>query len=781
MENSLKIRLEPRGIGTCSNSNLPSSLKAAFKEGMLQHQVDLYKAAEENDIMLDTAPTGTGKTKAGLSIVCLNANRNAIYIAPTNALIEQQTEAAKEFVATVGLPHVVKAASAQRVREWPSDRVGTRPGEKIYNVLREPATIFPECGGDRPLLLVTNPDIFYYAAFFQYGEKDKGNIASEFYSGFATIIFDEFHLYDAKQLVSLLFYLTLSKVFGYFEQSRKIVLLTATPEPACEAALGVLQDAGVRVKSTDGQTDRQSGEQPESPSQTAVDLEIRKHLEKESFIKEITAEVIDRLENQPDKYGAVILDSKDTLNRVAEQLQKKGYEQFRGRITGDTPKAQRHIAAQKQVILATSTVDVGFNFERDISPDRQNLDWLIFSSRDRFSFWQRIGRVGRVLGKSQTELSSEAIAYLPEKAWEEGIESLDTLGGRAALQDTLENLNCMKKPFLDIYWKSEAFLEIARPLLELEDALQNLPQAHLIEDLYQTLQKLFNGHRTWKYYKYRMRLIAYAENLSKQPITPTRKDQWSFTTVLFKGANYTRRPFIEQFLDIHYPEMLEAVKSGERRIEEVETLLKENNDFAEELKDFSVFWRTVWSPIFRFRDGLLSNLTVYDPKKFLLDEVGETNLDPFHLLRFYEFVSDGDRIEVIERAKETFLLSFRLNVSDLDKFEATKLGKLWAFENMSIRRSVGNTARPTELPEALKQAFQESMIPGVVIKEHHKNRWAIIKLKKLGLDCYPILVSSPHGANDREFLFFPSLSGILAIAQAGVALKSPDNEEFWVA
>ncbi len=777
MENSLKIQLEPRGIATCPNPNLPPSLSTAFPQGMLQHQVDLYRAAEANDIVLDTAPTGTGKTKAGLSIICLNSKRNAVYIAPTNALIEQQAEAAKEFVELVGLPHIVKAASAQRVREWPSDRVGSRPGEKIYNVLREPATIFPECGGDRPLLLVTNPDIFYYAAFFQYGKQDKSNIASEFYSGFATIIFDEFHLYDAKQLVSLLFYLTLSKVFGYFDQNRKIVLLTATPEPACEAALSVLQEAGVNVKSTDGQ----GGEHPEIPSQTAVNLEIRKYLEKEHLIKEITSEVIDRLENQPDKYGAVILDSKDTLNRVAGQLEKQGYEQFRGRITGDTPKEQRRIAAQKQVILATSTVDVGFNFERDISPDRQNLDWLMFSSRDRFSFWQRLGRVGRVLGKSQTDLASEAIAYLPEKAWEEGIENLDTSGGRDALRGALENLSCMEKPFLNIYWQSEAFLEIARPLLELEGALQNLEQAHLIEDLYQTLQKLFNGRRSWKFYRYRMQLIAFAENLSKQPMVPTREGQWSFTTVLFKGSAYIRRSFIDQFLDIYYPEELEALKSGDLRIEDIEEHLKEDKDFAKELRDFAVFWKTVWSPIFRFRDGLLPNLTVHDPKKFLLDEVGETNLDPFHLLRFYEFVSDGDRIEVTERAQETFLLSFRLFVSDLDRFEATKLGKLWAFEGMSIRRSVGNTTKPTELPESLKKAFQESMIPGVVVKENHKNRWAIIKLKKLGLDCYPILVSSPNDANDQAFLFFPSLSGILAIAQAGVALKSPDNEEFWVA
>jgi hypothetical protein len=114
---------------------------------------------------------------------------------------------------------IVKSASAKDIKSWRDDRVGIRSGEKIYNVLREPTTIFPECGKNRPILLVTNPDIFYYATFFAY-----------------------------------------------------------------------------------------------------------------------------------------------------------------------------------------------YKLDRDIEPERQNLDWLIFSTRDRFAFWQRIGRVGRVLGKKQTNIPSSAIA-----------------------------------------------------------------------------------------------------------------------------------------------------------------------------------------------------------------------------------------------------------------------------------------------------------------------------------------------------------------------------------
>jgi len=775
---SLKIQLEPRSIATCSNPDMPSELLNAFEHGVLQHQNEVYTAARSHDIILDLAPTGTGKTKAGLSVIHHNRERNAIYIAPTNALIEQQTESAQKFVEAAGLPHVVKAASARHVKAWSNDRVGDRSGEKLYNVLREPATIFPECAG-RPILLVTNPDIFYYSTFFAYNRLDRSNIASAFYSSFATVIFDEFHLYDAKQLVSLLFYLALSHSFGYFRDNRKVILLTATPEEACEAALMKLEEAGVKIYCVNGETQSDSM----APSQTTVNLEIRKQSEKKTLIPEIANEVLTRLKDKPDQFGAVILDSLDQVNQLNKCLCDAGAKHLRGRITGPVQSQnQRHTAAQRQVILATSTVDVGFNFERDTESERQNLDWLIFSTRDRFSFWQRIGRVGRVLGKKQTDVPSNAIAYLPEKAWEEGIESLDCAGGREFLKQTLETLNCMKRPFLEIYWKSEAFLEIARPLIELENALHNLEEDQLVQDLYTTLQKLFGGSRSWKYYKHRMMQIITAEVLAKASIKPKKEGQWSFVKTLFKQPPYIRQSFIKKFLEFNYPEQLEALSRQEFSIEELEKELKDYEESAFELKEFAIFWKTVWSPLFRFRDSLFDSLTIYDPHCFLLDEIGETALDPFHLLRFYEFASDDSRVELVAQTKEPYQISFSLQLeTSLDHFESTQLGKLWAYKNLSPIRKAGESTRSTAFPKPLLEALKNKLVPGVIIKEYGQNKWAIIKLKKQGLDCYDIIVSDNVRLKSGKYLFFPGLSGILSVASAGVALQSPDNEEFWVA
>jgi CRISPR-associated endonuclease/helicase Cas3 len=394
----LAISLEPRSIAACTS--LPSDL--SFIDQALQHQVDVFERAENYDIILDLAPTGTGKTKAAFTALLRepNRSRNAIYIAPTNALVEQQQQAAEEFVQQANLSHFVIAASAKEVRTWDNSKVGSRPGEKIYNLLRNPAILFPEVGANRPVLLVTNPDIFYYATFFAYGHLDRVNIASQFYSQFATVIFDEFHLYDGKQLVSLFFYLTLSHEFGFFQAGRRVILLTATPEPACQDALSSLEKRGVKIASINGE----HGIEHLLPSQTAVSLELRPQPDRDQLLSELTNEILSRIQTQPDHYGAIILDSLDQINRLSDSLQKKGLADKVGRITGPAPLADRQRAIQCPIILATSTVDVGFNFERNPSPQRQSLDWLIFSCRDRAAFWQRLGRVGRVLGRQQTDL-----------------------------------------------------------------------------------------------------------------------------------------------------------------------------------------------------------------------------------------------------------------------------------------------------------------------------------------------------------------------------------------
>ena len=758
----LTIALEAKSISACVD--LPSEL--LFMGQALQHQVDVFEKARDHDVILDLAPTGTGKTKAAFTVLLheRNRNQNAVYIAPTNALVEQQKQAAEDFVRRAGLPHFVIAASAKEVKTWSNDKVGVRPGEKIYNLLRNPATIFPEVGGDRPVLLVTNPDIFYYATFFAYQRLDRVNIASQFYSSFATVIFDEFHLYDAKQLVGLLFYLALSHEFGFFNNGRRAILLTATPEPACDAALSSLKNQGVKIAFVDGETSTTHL----LPSQTEVKLELRPLPDRDQFLSELKDEVIQRFQSRPDHYGAVILDSLDQINRLSDLLQKKGLANQVGRITGPSPLADRQRAIQCPIILATSTVDVGFNFERNPTSDRQTLDWLIFSARDRAAFWQRIGRVGRVLGRQQTEIPSEAIAYLSEKAWEEGLDSLDCSSGRDTLQQKLSELACLDRPFLNIYWQSEAFLEIARPLLKLEEMMQGLVEKELISKLYRTLQRVLGGKRDWAYYRRRMQALQAAESIMHSKEKELAGDPLKFV----KGG--ARQELIKTFLKAECLKEWEDCQAERSTMQQYEEAFQKDSEAAEALKKFCKSFSVSYAPLFGFRSSLFESFGIKDPKGFVLDLSEETLIDPIHLLRYYEFSASDEEVEITTRAEPAYQISFRLRYhgSRLD-FLATQMNKLKAFENCRIERRRDNAIAPTPLLKKL----EKDLIPGIIMCQI-ANAPAYYRLRKERIVAYPITVSG----NDfeKEYAFLPGLPGILTLAMCGVKLKLPDNSDFLI-
>lgn len=755
------VQLEPKSIATCPDP--PEILKNCLKNA-LQHQVDVFEAAKDHDIILDLAPTGTGKTKAGLAVLLHQPGKNAVCIAPTNALIEQQTKAAEQFVKDAGLPHVVKAVSAKEVRKWSNDRVGSRPGEKLYNLLRNPATIFPDVGEGRPLLLVTNPDIFYYATFFSYNRLDKVNVATSFYTQFSTIIFDEFHLYDAKQLVGLLFYLAYLFVFGFFEAGRRVVLLTATPEPNCEKALSVLESRGVRIKQVNGESGNY-----QVPSQTAVHLEIRPQLEREALLSELADEIARRLESNPEQNGAVILDSKVQINDLAKLLQDRGLSNQFGRIHGSTPKEERTWAVQQRVILATSTVDVGFNFEREPAPLHQNLDWLIFSARDRAAFWQRIGRVGRVLGKFQTDIPSEAIAYLSEKTWDEGLSTLHETSGRSALKDKLQELKSLERPFLRAYWQSEAFLEAARPMLILEELLETLPQANLVPQLFETLQATLEGKRDWKYYQQRMRALQAAQAIASAPQKDTAEDPLKFVKGKSKWA------ITAAFLKSESPEDWELLKTKQVSLNDFEELFRKDSEVADQLKSFAAAFSASYAPLFQFRSSLFESLCIRDPKGLLLDVSEETQLDPIHLLRNYEFVHDNSEIILTTRSPETYELCFYLRYYGTSSdFTQIQMNKLNAFQQCQIRRQLKGAIVPTPLLKEL----EKSWLSGVVVSET-ANQGVIFRLRKQGLESFPISVTCDDAK--KNYRIFPGLAGIMTAAMNGIKIRLMDEEEFWIA
>ena len=496
---------------------------------------------------------------------------------------------------------------------------------------------------------------------------------------------------------------------------------------------------------------------------------LRVQRERDPFLEEITNEVIKHLKDSPEEYGAVILDSKDHINRLATKLINRGYEYQIGRIHGSTPQSERAINAQKQVILATSTVDVGFNFERDLPPPRQNLDWLIFSARDRSAFWQRIGRVGRVLGKAQTDIPSRAIGYFQEQIWDEGLTDIDPLGGRNALSQKLLELKSLERPFLEVYWQSEALLETARPLLMLEGMMDKLAEAEYIPQLFETIKTTLGGRRDWKYYQGRIKALEAARSIS----TASEKDLAGDPLRWVKGDS--KWSIVAAFLKSESPDDWEALRTKQRSLSEFEKLLKEDREIAELFKKFAKIFNASYAPLFQFRSSLFENLHIRDPNRLLLDISDETELDPIHLLRNYEFVSNDGIIEVTERAKDTYELNFQFNYDgDWEQFKCKQVNKLSAFENCKIERKIKGSISPTPLLSELQKQF----LPGVIVSTI-ANQGIIIRLRRQGIESYPICVNCSDIKKD-SYTIFPGFAGIITAAM-NIKIRLMDEEDFWIA
>jgi CRISPR-associated endonuclease/helicase Cas3 len=158
----------------------------------------------------------------------------------------------------------------------------------------------------------------------------------------------------------------------------------------------------------------------------------------------------------------------------------------------------------------------------------------------------------------------------------------------------------------------------------------------------------------------------------------------------------------------------------------------------------------------------------------MLDISDRSFVDPIHLLRYYEFGSNGEEVELLGFAQSPYQVSFRLRYrGDLLEFKATQMNKLQAFQECRIERMQDRVLAPTPLIKKLEKDF----LPGVIMC-HITNAPAYYQLRKQGIPAYPIMI---NGNNfEKEYVFLPGLAGIFTVALCGVKLRLPDDEDFLI-
>ncbi len=722
---SLTLFLDPNY--ELSAQDIPIKVKEAFSSSknmfFMKHQIDTYKANQEFDIVLNSYPTGTGKTKASLLHLIDKPYDNALFIAPTNELISQHCKDIKEFVKTVNLTHNIIEINAKILQSVMEGNKFPRKGEAFYRLLSNPLSEdFIDILNLRkenidyssPYILVTNPDIFYYSMMFLYNHNDKRNIFQEVFTKFNYIVIDEFHYYSPKQLSFFLFFFTLSLKFGYFKDNkRKVSILTATPLPQVKEYFDRLEKEGLKFKVLS----------PEKVEPTEVNsiqaltsVKLIFYSSDNSFSENITNNLSflknKKSENQD---GAIISNSLININDCKYILERNNINDF-GMITGVTDKEDRNLSKIKSLILATPTVDIGYNFDKD--KNRQNIDYLIFDYKYEDQFWQRLGRAGRVLSKSEKSNMSEVMVFTDNDTvvkLREYFKENEQISREKLAIYTKSNFK--KREDFYNYIESYGITEMAKPLEEIKYIFSKDKEYIITKDLFDSMCNIFVGknisyyHKIQKFYRRFLSLEKAIEVIEKSPRDISIEAMNEFQNL------YTSKD----------RKSLMNIKSFENFLNEEYFFIKGLYNFRESFQGITVL--------------------VYDPKSLMgFSSEKAFKYDLFHLLKYYDlkfFSSKSDFLkssklkdlnykedfycEIIDRLEDNQSISFA-HTSELDEdfFEYRYLNKITAKNNIEfeifINKKTGKVSKSTDLKLDLAQnLFKEKYIPCLIINHIFKS------------------------------------------------------------
>jgi CRISPR-associated endonuclease/helicase Cas3 len=367
--------------------NLPDHWQLAW------HQVETWKALRNPnvDVVFNTAMTGDGKSLAAYLEV-LQGNGAAMGLYPTNALAGDQEMQVLGYIKLFQTPNVprVNRLSGPELELY-AENEGLRKGSAIA------------ARAGQSEILITNPDIFHYLHRGAYlMDKDTPDkLWNRIDKNFDVFIFDEFHVFAAPQIASVLNTMLLIRATN---RRKKFLFLSATPN---ESLLRRLEVAGLRCCTIDpiGQGKYQFPEtEEEAASLTrqgwrrvagAIDLTFvpmdPNFQSSEAWLKENQESILGQFLDHPGSKGAIILNSIAAVKRLTP-LFRDLFAQHNLTVrenTGLSGQQEKQQSLEADLVIGTSTIDVGVDFK---------INLLIFESSDAGNFIQRLGRLGRHRG-----------------------------------------------------------------------------------------------------------------------------------------------------------------------------------------------------------------------------------------------------------------------------------------------------------------------------------------------------------------------------------------------
>ena len=349
-----------------------------------EHQVKTFNAIRDPnvDVVFNTAMTGDGKSLAAY-LPALTEGKAILAMYPTNELIKDQERQVQGYCQQFAQHIVCDNMFSESLSELRTELTDLR-GQKAaieHLALKNP-------------ILLTNPDIFNLIANFQYLNPEYENpdqLVQHIIDYYDLFVFDEFHIYDVSQVVSVL-----TTMLYFIEQGRgklghkKFVFLSATPNPLL---LNCLEKANLRYEIIEGCY--QSEEQDSTNwSRICAPFDLHFHAagrRPEVWVENNYQQIADWFAENPNSRGAIIVNSVAAAKQICSFLKERNeagdFPLSVGENTGLSNKEERRFALhESDLLVGTSTVDVGVDFK---------INFLVFEAMDSGSWIQRLGRLGR--------------------------------------------------------------------------------------------------------------------------------------------------------------------------------------------------------------------------------------------------------------------------------------------------------------------------------------------------------------------------------------------------
>jgi len=627
---------------------LPPEYIECSINGLLVHQEETLNALELHNIVMNCAMTGAGKTRAAhLAVEKFAVNQSVLFVAPTNALVWQHFDDAKEFVQKRNLPHKIVPVDGNLLFRLQQKRPELkRPSAVLHRIIDNPRLFADELNLDdksAPLWLITNPDQIWLS-IVKGRDQDTRNLLIDFVNKFRFVVVDEFHYYNAQQLTLFLLCIALWHHFGQFVDGLKLLLLTATPD---HIVLDFFEQMGF-CPAIVGLPNKKFAKSLTVLAPIELTLTTGK-------IHDYLEQVITEVNKKND--SVIISDSLLDINLAYQFFRKKGL--FPGRITGPVKRAQREKEADNSIILATPTVDLGYNFKKTRPKQRQEVDFLLSTARTKSNFWQRLGRAGRVLGKKDTDIPSKVTMILP---FYELYKNLTIMNEKEITRKQLNDLLNLRDKNLQIYSLTrEGLYTVTAQLLEIERML-SCDKRTIVEEIFKTLKSCldpyhltgdWNSYRKRHYLHNTLKRIAVQYPLLKKndlikkinKIDTDQKQNDSLLVLIYAAIkNYF---FRRKKLDYYYQFINQY-----SRYDLIKLLYQKKPSILIHILNYYNEQRILSSYLFNFRgtNNFLNDIYVYDPDNIYSPHI-INKINPITLISRYQISKAFSKAEAEKQWK----------------------------------------------------------------------------------------------------------------------------------